>query len=410
MMKTLRRKFVVITMCSVCVVLFLIMGIINLVSFREINREADEVLEMLTDNEGIFPKLDKPLRDFKEKPNGLHGLSPEMPYETRFFSVTLDEQGEVIVSNTGSIAALEREEAVGYAKTVFAEGKKSGFKGSYKYSMVKDGAKTIVVFLDCTRSLSNFRSFLFISIVVSFLGLLTIFILVTIFSGRAVKPVAESYAKQKRFLTDAGHEIKTPLAIIKTNAEVLELESGENEWTASIRNQIERLSALTESLVSLAKMDETQNALPMEVFDFSATVRDAADAFLMSAERRKIELSSQIEENITLSGNEKSMRHLLSILLDNAVKYADESGSILLSLKKQGNRVVLTVYNTVEQIEEGNLNILFERFYRRDASRNSETGGHGIGLSLAKSIVEAHKGKITARSVDGKSLEIFIQL
>lgn len=241
-------------------------------------------------------------------------------------------------------------------------------------------------------------------------GLITVFILVLIFSRAVVRPLEESYQKQKRFITDAGHEIKTPLTIIDANAEVLEMEVGENEWIRSIKNQVKRLSELTGKLVFLSKMDEESNILNFEDFSLSDAVSETAFPFETMAKAKNKELSINIEPNIIYRGDEYSIRQLVSVLLDNAIKYSPDGGKTELSLSSDGKRKRLRVKNSVEKIEKGDHSVLFERFYRSDESRNSQTGGHGIGLSIAKAIVTAHKGKISAHSEDGKSIEFTVIL
>ena len=202
----------------------------------------------------------------------------------------------------------------------------------------------------------------------------------------------------------------TPLAIIDANAEVIEMIDGENEWTQSIRKQIKRLTALTEKLVYLSRMDEDGYKMQMESFDISQAAEDMTELFKTSSKARGITLKAETEEGLNYYGNEASIRQLISIMLDNALKYTDENGVIEVKLKAAGKNRILTFYNTVEEIEKGKLDFLFERFYRLDKSRNSETGGHGIGLSVAKAIAEAHGGKISAESTDGKSILFTVAL
>lgn len=404
MIKKLRQKLIIVAMSSVIVVLVAIMGIINVVSYQNISHGADELLSVLAANGGAFPKPDKPHDKDKKPPR----MSPEAPYETRYFTALLDSEGAIIATNTGFIAAITTEEAADYAKKAFSGGKNSGFDGNYKYSAVPYNGETLIVFLDCSRDLATFRSFLATSALVSFVGIAAVFLLVLIFSKAAVKPIAQSYEKQKRFITDAGHEIKTPLTIIGANTEVLELEGGENEWTRSIKGQVGRLTALTADLIALSRMDEENSPLQMTDFSLSDAVMETMEGFAALAKSRGKALTLQVESGISYHGNESAIRQLVSILGDNALKYA--SDAITISLQRQHKNSRLCFYNAVEEIKCGNLDVLFERFYRRDSSRNSETGGHGIGLSVAKAIATAHKGRITAESPDGRSLSIVVIL
>lgn len=243
----------------------------------------------------------------------------------------------------------------------------------------------------------------------SLIGYISFFVVILFFCGKILKPVTESYEKQKRFITDAGHEIKTPLAIIKADADVLEMEYGENEWLDGIQAQIKRLSSLTADLVYLSKMEEADNTLPMIEFPFSDVVLETAQSFHALAQTQEKQFTFHVPPMLSYNGNEKAIRQLVNILLDNALKYSPEQGYVYLDVQKQHRQIQLTVFNTTEQpIKKENLEHLFDRFYRADASRNSQTGGYGIGLSVAQAIVTAHSGKITASTKDNLSLEISI--
>lgn len=410
MLNKLRRKFIAIAMCSIVLVLGCIIGIINVMNYYNINNSADNLLNIIIDNDGVFPR-DIDNNNFPDmKRGGPKNISPEAPFETRYFTVLLNETGETLEINTGRIAAVSNDVAVSYSQDLFRSGKTEGFIGNYKYRAVSTLGGIMYVFLDCGEQLRTFYSFLFTSVTVSLIGVLLVLILVLIFSKIAVKPVAESYEKQKRFITDASHEIKTPLTIIDANTEVLDMQYGENEWIKSIRNQVKRLSKLTERLVYLSKMDEEKDILHMMDFCISDVVYEATQPYETMAKTLNKNFTINVEENLSYYGDETSIMQLVSLLLDNAMKYSNENGIISLDFKAVGKNKVLTVKNTVDEIQKGKLNMLFERFYRLDESRNSQTGGFGIGLSVAKAIVNAHKGKITAFSADGKSIEITVVL
>lgn len=403
MIKSLRRKFIAISMASVFAVLGTIIAIINLTSYHKITEDAGHILNILSINGGKFPKEQPPHKNPKQSPNG---LSPETPFESRYFTVRLTESGNVTAVDTGRIAAIETADAINYAQKIFETGTKSGFTDDYRYTRLNDNSGSLLIFLDCGRQLSTFRAFLATSLLVSAGGFLAVFILVIIFSKMVFRPVAESYEKQKRFITDASHELKTPLAVINANTEILEMENGENDWTRSIHNQVERLGNLTENLVSLSRMDEGDSTMQMIDFPLSDTVEEAAAPFEPLFKTSGLHLDTSIVRGLTCRGDEKYIRQLINILLDNALKYCTPSGTVTIALTKQGRNHVLTVSNPAENLPQGNLNILFERFYRADTSRSSSTGGYGIGLSVAKAIVQAHKGKISAYSPDGKSITI----
>ena len=400
------------------------------------------------------------LKDDNLKENDLkrHGISPESQFDTRYFTVTINSKGEVENIDTSKIASVSSENAAEYAKKLWKSGKKgdgkSGFADNYKYLTVDEDGSTMYIFLSCQRELSTIRAYILASVGISVFGLVVVFIMIYFFSGKILKPVSESYEKQKRFITDASHEIKTPLTIIDANTEVIEMMEGENEWTSSTRKQVARLNSLTEKLVFLSRMDEEATKLEMLEFSLSDAILDTAEPFKAVAGTKGKKLTIDVTDKILYTGDEKTIRQLISILLDNAIKYSgcssagfekgninktnlnktklnktnsnkttqmqndcvttiNQAPEIEISLKPSGKNRIITVWNTVDEtanIKKGRQDILFERFYRTDTSHNSKTGGFGIGLSAAYAIVKAHKGKITAESKDGRSIKFTIVL
>lgn len=419
MIRDLRKKFILVAMLSTMLVLTAIMGVVNFSNYREMLDRADEMTALLEQNDGKFPEEPswheqddtetppaKPENDEKDKSR----FSVETPFETRYFTVTVDENGEVTDCDLDRIAAVDEETAEEYTQTAQQKNKTTGFQGIYRYRVTEteDGAK--YVFLDCRREISNFRTVLVTTISVSLLGLAAVFVLVVIFSRMVFRPVEESIQKQKRFITDASHELKTPLTIIDANIEVMEMESGESQWTKSTRKQIQRLSGLVQQLVTLSRLDEEKGLEEKCEFNLSEAVSECVQPYESLAQTREKNLTLNIEEDITYTGDERSIRRLAGILMDNAVKYSSENGNITLTLKKKGKKIFLEVYNDADDLPQGKLDVLFERFYRLDSSRNSGTGGSGIGLSVAKAIVQAHKGKITAENKNGRGLTITVIL
>lgn len=411
MIKKLQRKFVAVAMLSLFIVLLIIIGTVNILNYTRMADDAQRTINILKENDGSFPKPDMKPGHGKEV---FKGMSPEAPYESRYFSVLMDGSGNVSTIDTGKIAGTDTDEAAEYAAKVLECGRTSGFMGQYRFGIKdKDNGK-LIIFLYCGRELSNFRAVLLISVGISFVGMLAVFLLLIFFSGRIVKPVSESYEKQKRFITDAGHEIKTPLTIIDADAELVGLDCGENEWLEDIRKQTKRLTALTNDLIYLAKMEEGQKSSTKIEFPLSDVVEETAESFRARAVNENKKLDIDIQPEITYCGDEKAIRQLVSILVDNAVKYSDGIKIISVKLEGQGGTSKLSkgfrlqVFNSCEHIEPESVKHLFDRFYRAEQSRNSQTGGYGIGLSVAKAVVDAHKGKITADTADGKSLRITV--
>lgn len=401
MISKLRKKFVLIATGSVLIVLLAILGTANIVNYNSINRSLDKKLDFLMRWGGNFDTL----------PPGEHGsLSPEAPFDMRYFSVLLDKDGEVQKVDTGRIAAVSRSEAIKLAKSVFNHRERDGFCKIYKFDSFKSTDGIMYVFLDAERELDSFYTFLIASIVSSIIGLTAVFFLVLFLSKYALRPISESYEKQKSFITNAGHELKTPITIIDANAEVIEMEYGKSEWTDGIKKQTRRLGELTNKLVMLSRMQEYDTRHESCEFSLSVAVSEAAEPYKAIAEASGKTLNLNIEDEITLVGNEAEIRQLISLLLDNAAKYSNDGGEISLCLKQNGRSREITVTNTVDYVKPGNLNRFFERFYREDSSRNSKTGGFGIGLSVAEAIVKSHKGNIEAFSPDEKTVTFRIML
>ena len=318
-------------------------------------------------------------------------------------------------TRTDRISAVDSEDAALMAKEIYSSGSVVGFKGDYRYrkTISPKNDTILIIFYDCGRSLSNARTFLITSVGISLICLLLVYILITLFSKAVIRPTAEAYEKQKQFITDAGHELKTPLAIINADADVLEMEldcdpeaGATNEWLEDIRKQTARLTELTGNLIYLAKTEEgTKDAFTFVDFPVSDVVAQEAESFKGPAQTAGKNIDIKIEENLSMNGDQKAVRQLVDIFMDNAIKYSPDGGTISVKLKKTGRYIGLSVTNSTKTpVTKENTKHMFDRFYRTDASRNSDTGGYGIGLSIAKSIVEAHKGKITANSQDGNKL------
>lgn len=422
MIKKLQIKLVLLSMSALLLMLTLIITGINVVNYRGIVREADSLLAILAENNGAFPQKPEETKTEEEmpeegKPDGQNPgmsffMSPEVPYESRYFSAALNIKSEEVVrTETAWIASVDTQEAVAYAREAWSGKKEQGFLDHFRYIVDEDGETVNIIFLDCGRKLDSFRSFLFASVGISLIGYAAVFLLVVIFSNRMIRPVSESYEKQKRFITDAGHEIKTPLTIINADIDVLELDMEENEWLDDIRRQAKRLTSLTNDLVYLARMEEASDSMQMIEFPVSDIVGEAAASFQAVAQTQGKTFRCDVAPMLSFNGNEKAIRQLVNILLDNALKYSQEGGTVCLSLEKQKKMLVLSVFNTTDYlISKETLPMLFERFYRMDSSRNSQMGGHGIGLSVARAIVNAHGGKIQAKTKDGYSLEIVAAL
>ena len=402
MIRKLKIKFTVLAMTAIWILLVIIVTAMNVANYNDVVNEADGILSILTQNKGVFPDFAGNKGDFLP-PN----MSPEIPFESRYFSVVLDNDYSVIDTETSRIHSVDKSEAIQFAEKVIDKKDHTGFIGDYRYATKLEYNGYRIVFLDCGRKLDAYNSFLYTSILMAVGGLIVAFFFIFFFAGRIIKPIAESYEKQKRFITDAGHEIKTPLTIINANLDLLEAELGENESLSDIASQTERLRTLTNDLVMLARMEEAEDTMPKIEFPISEVVAEAVAPFKNVAIQQGKEFVCNIQPMLTLKGNDKAIIQLVNILMDNAFKYSPDGGTVAFNLTKQNRAIYIHTFNTTEtRIDKHQTEQVFERFYRSDASRNSETGGSGIGLSVAQAIVNAHGGKIQAWTQDGYSFQI----
>lgn len=397
MIKGLKVRFIILSMASLLILMTLILIGMNIINYSTVKSEADEILSLLSQNKGTFPEF----QDGRGSNHLPPHMSPELPYESRFFSVLINSSGEVIFVETSRIATVNRETAINYAKKIRITDDSSGFIDRFRFISKAEGDTTRITFLDCGRQLDAFKSFLITSIVMAIAGLVAVFFVIFFFAGKILRPISESYKKQKRFITDAGHEIKTPLTIINANIDLLEIELGSNESTDEIRQQTKRLTSLANDLVYLARMEEAENKIQMIDFPISETVQETVDQFKLTAKAQNKEIYCNIQPMLSMTGNDRSIRQFISILMDNALKYSCSDSKISIELTRQSKNLVLSVSNTTSVfVDKKDLDRIFDRFYRTDPSRNSSTGGYGIGLSIASAIVQAHRGKIQASIKD----------
>ncbi|MCR4690089.1 MAG: HAMP domain-containing histidine kinase [Lachnospiraceae bacterium] len=401
MVKKLQYKFIGIATGSVFLMLLLVLAMINIISSVRNNRETGILLEHIANNNGHIPAMHASTSDYGDLDSV---LTPETQYETRYFSVRLKNDQIVGVDN-GHIAAVSFVEAGNYAKAALARGKERGrflWNGrSYDYLVRGHGdQEVLVVVVDTTKMYYSTVSLVRFSAYVGLVMVGLFFLMISSLSRRVLKPIIDNIESQKQFITNASHELKTPLAIISANTEVLEMTAGESEWTQSIRNQIDRLTGLINRLITLARLQEGGES-KLEEISASMIAKDVVASFKPVALQQGKEYESHIEDEVTVIAEERSFRELISILLDNAAKYCDDGGKVETTLRKKGKGLVMTVSNTYAAGATVDYDRFFERFYREDQSHNSEKKGYGIGLSMAKEMVEQYKGSLHASYKDG---------
>ena len=402
----------------ILLILFFVLFCINFISYYSTYNESYALLTYLAEHNGTLPDENPTDVDFF--------VSREFQYETRYFSAICDIDGNYIVSNAEHIAAKTGESAEEMCAEVFSRKKLHGelkisdstflytvkiikgkelkdtlFKSSIFPGFLDEHADyQLVLFLDCSNRFARISSVRTWSLLIGMFCFLVFVLLVSIFSRHAIQPIVENQRKQKEFITNAGHELKTPLAIINANTEVVEAINGENEWTKSTKNQVTRLTGLVNDLIAIARVDEAieQHNVTLTPVNFSEIVQSLSEDFSRLAVRNEKGFLYDIENDVFIDGNSKMARELVSILYDNAVKYCDDGGIIQSELKQLKKNVVFTISNTYEK--DVDCKIFFERFYREDTSHSSEKPGYGIGLSVAEMIVKLHNGRINVHQKD----------
>lgn len=409
MIYRLRRKFILISTLSVVGVFTVIFLLISVFSYTSLNRTMDTLTDAISAGRGRFPEpaekdddvfdgdpgdpddgddeVPPPKKD--TKPDVLGG---EVRFSTRYFTVRYDSDGRVEAVDTAQIHSVGAQEAIAYAEAV-KDGETRGWEENFRYKVYAIDGKTAITFVDGSMNRAQERRFLLnVSAILLGSGAGVLFLIILL-SRRAVRPMAESYEKQKQFITDANHELKTPLTLILTNLDIAEAELGQNEWLDDIRTEGRRMAELVGQMVTLCRMDEAQ-PLDKKEFSLSDTVADTASEFLPLAQETGKRMETDVEPGLVCFGDEGAIRRLLSVLLDNALKYCDPAGEIRVVLCGK-RHPTLTVENSFSAVGETDLTRLFDRFYRSDKVRTSGSGS-GIGLSIAKAIAGAHRAEISA--------------
>lgn len=403
MIKKLQKKFISITAIALFIMIFLVMAAINCVFFLQTDRQLDIRLDMLfREQNSIRLQGNTPPPGEKEPEQLFPRFEDKLRIRSDGCVVYLDTSGNITEIRQDGAGNYSEEELESIVSELTAESDSDGWYQYYKFRMVsqtdsKNQSVTVIGLINASSSLYSVFTMLLISLCIGLISFLSILLIIVLASKHAVKPIAESYAKQKQFVTDAGHELKTPLTVISANNELARMIYGDSEWFDSIDRQVNKLNHLVRSLITLAKMDEEQKPV-FTPFHFSDAVFDTAKSFESLLHSQGKLLTLDIAENITYNGDESKLRQMVSILMDNAVKYCDEKGKV--AVKLTGDRQIrLQVINDYADTENFEADKVFERFFRADKARISD-GSYGLGLSIAKSIVELHKGTIRAKVLE----------
>lgn len=423
MLKKMQRRFIMAAMAAFATVMLVLVVGINIVNYYRTTSTQDGLAASLLEYEQRAyehrarrnasqdenPKEHERRTSAHQEPefppiSEMPGGGPEARFTTRFFAVYCDLSENIEVISRDYIYSIDEETAKAYTAAVLRKGKEKGYYGDYRYHVKVDDAGSTVLFLNVTSALQFMRSLLIISLVIGFSSLLVVLILVVFFSRHAVRPYAKNMERQKRFITDAGHELKTPITSIATSADIAAMEYEGDEWISNIQKQTARLTRLVGELVALSRLDEEIPFPEKSTFSLSDVAWETAELFSVRAKAEGKNYYQNIEEQITIYGDCNSIQQMISILLDNAVKYSDVGGEIHLDIYRKRRKVCIKVSNTCDLPDTTDLDRLFDRFYRVDESRATNTGGTGIGLAMAQAIVETHGGKIKAERTDEKTI------
>jgi hypothetical protein len=399
MVATLRKRFIIITTVALMLVMTSVVGAINIITSMRATNSADQKIEYISENNGDFQS-----HSYSFSPDASSGgsvqITKETPFEMRFFVVCYNKESEVASVNLERIASVSKDEAGAMADEVVEQGKSSGYYGYYRYQVTDTAQGKMVVFLDCYNSVQTQNMLLLVSALIGLASVLLVLAIVVALSSRAIAPIAVNELRQMQFITDASHELKTPLAIISANADLVELQTGVSEWTQSIRNQVSRMDSLIKQLITLAKSEEQAHELHEQV-EISGIAKELAGEFQPLMKTLGKIFSCEVEEGVCVKGNSQQVRQLITILLENSAKHSAADAGIKMEIHADRKNLSLVVSNESEEISREMIKHLFDRFYRTDKSRSRESGGYGLGLSIAQSIVQGHKGKISAKYTNG---------
>lgn len=405
--RTLRRNFILISMLSFIAVMVFTGGLINLTNNIKVRNDMSDVLDYIIENKGDMPEHDEDGEDSES--GAFQALSPEARYSARYFAVLYDKDGQIAEDGLklNHIRSVNQDEAVKLANAILESNSPFGTIGEYYFykSAVYEDGSSIVVVMDASTLIDLNKSIIHSTVLICGAGLLLTFLAVLSVSGRMIRPEIENARRQKMFITNASHELKTPLAVIRANTELEELMNGETEWTQSTLRQVDRLNGLIQNLVMIARSQEAEDPGVRGDIDASAAILDSIKPYESVARQQGKSLTTDITPDIHMNAVESRIRQLTVLLIDNAFKYCDEKGLVHVSFSRVriGRQVRLTVSNSYAAGKDVDYSRFFERFYREDSSHssNEDKGGYGIGLSIAESICTQYKGNIRASWKDG---------
>ena len=400
MIKETKSKVFMITMLSLSFIVISLLAVVNVVNYKQSRQESYSIVNnasnMLMHNP---PNMPMDMKIDNKESNDIN--KPMLYWNTNnFYFVILDKDNNIIKIVNENTNGYTDNEIGKYALKVSSKNKKNGSVGNLVYNMKTLRNEKFITFKDNTIANRYLKNSMAISLLIGIISLGFVYFISKKISIWIIKPIEETLNKQKQFISDASHELKTPLAVIRANADTLEGEVGGSKWLNYIQNEITSMDKLVNNLLGLAKMEKEEKS-DFKDFNISKTIMGGTMVFESLAFENEIILKDDIDDNLKLHGNSEEMKQLLSILLDNAIKHTKKKGQIIVSLKKYKQKIILKVKNTGDPISKEDQEKIFERFYRVDKSRNRDNKRYGLGLSIAKAIVNKHKGKINVTSMNG---------
>ncbi|MCZ7408593.1 sensor histidine kinase [Parvimonas micra] len=384
-----RKKIILSIMGSIIILFAVTLSVILLASFREIRQKNLDMLERYVEDYSIDNKeKNRNNKDLELEKNPNKNSDYQL---STFYSVAISNNGSVLAVDNGNKELYNNDELTQIAKSILDEKKYSGRTSNLSYVVRDKNGYTLVAFMDNTVSEAGLRTMLRYVLIVGFTSIIGMFLISLPLSKRIIKPLEENDRKQKQFISDASHELKTPVAIIGTNTELLSREIGNNEWLENIKYENERMGILIKQLLDLSHAEDV--IVSMENINFSRIILGEILAFESFAFEKEKEFIIDIDEDVYLIGNQIQLKQLVSIILDNAIRHSSGK-NININLKSKNNTIELNFINDSYEIPQEKLNHIFDRFYRVDEVRNSEDLHYGIGLSIAKAIIEKHGGNI----------------
>ena len=403
--RRLRRKFIIISMLSFFLVMVFIGVVINVSSHVVTVNSIKSTLHDISMNQGI--RLEDEDGFYRDEngpfsPSITDVFSPTYRHN-HFFYMKYNASDNICTVSSNSNNDFELKLVNSYADKLIDSDETFGHYGVYYYlkENSNDGSVTLTI-LDCTSEVESKLRILSATVVTIILALFITFILVRVFSHKLIQPEIENSERQRQFITNASHELKTPLAVIRANTELLEVTGGENEWTKSTLNQVDHLNGLIQNLVMISRAEEKEDVSSLVSINASEAVEQTIKPYQALATQSGKELSLGIDKDVMVLADESKLRQLATILIDNAIKYCDDGGKVVVSLSQlKKNKIKLTVSNSFASGKDVDYNVFFDRFYREDKSHNIDKGGYGIGLSIAESICRQYRGNIKAVWKDG---------